>query len=105
MLCRTQRLLAVAAAILWVVSLTLMFVPAFATGHARTFVIMAAVNVGAMAACLTAVAVMPVLLKDFYRTDVADYVASFLAGVAAGQGDGEPDEPATLHLLEGGNRR
>jgi hypothetical protein len=98
---RAHRVIVTATVIAWAGALALMFVPLVATGNVRAVAMIAAVNMGAIAACLTTVAVMPYLLAEFYQGKVSDYVASFLSGWAA-RGGGGPDEPTRLHLVRGG---
>lgn len=91
---RSHRRIVVITAASWVVAVGVMFAPLVAPAGSRESTVLAllAVNAGALAACLTTVSVLPFLLRDFYATNVTDYVGSFLAGWAAAQ------EPGPRHL-------
>lgn len=96
---RVHRLTIAVAASMWVLSLSLMFTPfAEPADDMAGFLRVASINAGAAAACMTTVAVLPWLLRDFYKANVTDYVGAFLAGWAASH-EAEPDEPATVTHL------
>ena len=97
-MCRAHRVIVAATVIAWAGALVLMFVPLIATGDMRAVAMLAAVNMGAIAACLTMLAVLPSLLREMFEGRVSDYIAAYMAGVARGQGV-EPTEPTRLHAV------
>lgn len=97
-MCRAHRVIVAATIVSWAGAVVLMFVPLIATGNMRAVAMLAAVNIGAIAACLTMLAVLPVLLRDMFDSRVSDYIAAYLAGLARGQGV-DPTEPKRLHAV------
>lgn len=95
---RAHRTIVAASAIAWAVAIVLMFAPLLAEKNVRAVLMVGAVNAGALAACLTTVAVMPYLLRGMFDRAMRDHMGSFLAGWAA-RGERGPTEPTRLHAV------
>lgn len=96
---RTHSRIVLAAALAWGASLAMMLTQlAHLPEGVSDFWRVASVNVGALAACLTTVGVLPYMLREFYQEQVTDYIGSYLAGWAGAQ-EVEPEEPVRLHSV------
>jgi hypothetical protein len=96
---RYHRRIVIIAITSWAVSIALMFSQFIPMGDSWSdFLRAASVNSGALAACLTTVAVLPKMLREFYHDQITDYIGSFLAGWAAASEE-EPEEPTKLRSV------
>ena len=94
---RAHRVIVTVSTVAWTVSIALMFTPFMhPTPHVASFLRVASVNVGALAACMTTVAVMPYM----FAASVTDGIGLYLAGWAAAQEQqDEPTEPTRLRSV------
>lgn len=96
---RTHRRIILTSALAWAASIAMMLTQlAHLSDPWADFWRVASINVAALAACLTTVAVLPSMLREFYQGQVADYIGSYLAGWAGAQ-EAEPEKPVRLHSV------